>query len=163
MSRDAQQISRQCIGCFADQGADESVVASTALGITRPDNKVIVFQKLFDDGKVFGIVGKIGVHGNELIVLMVDGVSHRHQMGRPQPQLGWAMDHMDGGVGLREPVQKIACSIRRVIVDYEDFRIRQMLEDFAENIPDVVRFVVCSGKNQSFWHGIPVVWRQIAV
>ena len=98
MGWDAQQISRQGIGGFADQGAGESVVASAALGVTRPNDKIIILQKLPYDGEVFGIMGKVGVHGDELIVLMVDGIFHCHQMSRPQAQLGRPVDHMDGRV-----------------------------------------------------------------
>ena len=75
-----------------------SLLTSTALGVTRPDNKVFILQKLFHDGEVFGIVGKVGIHGDELIVFMGDGILHRHQMGCPQPQLGRAVDHMDSRV-----------------------------------------------------------------
>ncbi len=160
MSWDAQQISRQGIGGFADQGADKPVIAAAALGVTRTDNKIIILQKLFYDREVFGVMGKVGVHGDELLVLMVDGIFHCHQMSRPQAQLGRAVNHMDSRVCGREPVQKSTRSVRRVVVDYEDFRIRKMLENFIENIFGVVRFVIGSSKNQSFWHGFTTVWRQ---
>ena len=73
------------------------------------------------------------------------------------------MDHMDARVVRRELIQKGACSIWRIIVDYEDFCIRQMLKYLAENTSDVVRFVIGSGENQSFGHGVSTVWSQIKV
>jgi len=94
----SQQVSRQGIGSFADEGAGESVVASASFGVTRPDDKIIVLQKLLDDGEVFWVMGKVCVHSDELIVFMVDRIFHRHQMRRSQAQLGRPMDHMNSRI-----------------------------------------------------------------
>ncbi len=94
------------------------------------------------------MVAKITIHGDQEIVVLVNGVAHGGKDGRAQAQLSWPVQDTDMLVGRSQFISQLTCTVGGIIIDDIHISSRQDQADGMDQGDQVVPFIVGSNGNQ---------------
>ncbi len=118
MYGDTEDGAREDIAAAADEFAQPRPIGRTpAFDIARPNHQIGVLGQREELWQVDGIVREIGVHLEDEVVALLDGVMEASDIRGSQAHLAGAMQHVNGAIARGQFVGDFAGAIGRIIVD----------------------------------------------
>ncbi len=94
------------------------------------------------------MVAEVGVHVDEELVVMLDGIAHSRQDRGAQSELPLAVENVDARVRAGQLVGKAAGAVGRIVIDYENIGGRRDRMNLPDQRRQVVALVVRRDRDQ---------------
>ncbi len=129
--------------------AETPALDAAAADVTRADDQIgAPFEGGQEVRQVARVVREVGVHLEDQVVVPLEGPAEAIEIGAPEAELARPVHHVDPFVPLGDAVGEGAGAVRGGVVDHQDVRVREDLEDSVEEGRQIVSLVVGRGDDE---------------
>ena len=131
------------IATAADELAQwRPVGRAAAIDVARADDEIGVLRERQEVGQVFGIVRVVGVHLEDELVAVLDGIVKAEYVRGAQAHLAGAVQRADPRIRRADLVDELAGAVGRVIVDDQDVGLGREAQDVRDQAGDILALVI---------------------